>query len=105
MTLKQLKQVQFIARANGWNDNVAATVLVTKSDTEMVTEEQLLKALESKYDVMRDKLLAEVRPLQFCCWTRDSFMFFVLFCFLQGGGGQQPQVHVGDSWLLVLCRQ
>eukprot|EP00057_Strongylocentrotus_purpuratus_P011445 XP_011665919.1 PREDICTED: trichohyalin isoform X2 [Strongylocentrotus purpuratus] len=59
MTLKQLKQVQFIARANGWNDNVAATVLVTKSDTEMVTEEQLLKALESKYDVMRDKLLAE----------------------------------------------
>ncbi|XP_041457735.1 trichohyalin-like isoform X3 [Lytechinus variegatus] len=59
MTLKQLKQVQFIARANGWNDNVAATVLVTKSDTEMVSEEQLLKALENKYDVMRDKLLAE----------------------------------------------
>ena len=60
MTLKQLKQVQFIARANGWNDNVAATVLVTKADSEKVTEEELMKALESKYDVMRDKLLAEV---------------------------------------------
>ncbi|XP_071495122.1 uncharacterized protein [Diadema antillarum] len=59
MTLKQLKQVQFIARANKWNDNVAATVLVTKEETEAVTEEQLVKALESKYDAMRDKLLAE----------------------------------------------
>ncbi|XP_022097553.1 trichohyalin-like isoform X2 [Acanthaster planci] len=58
-TLKQLKQVQYIARANGWNDNVAGTVLVTKSDSSEVTEEQLLKALEVKYDTLRDKLLSE----------------------------------------------
>ena len=55
-----MKQVQFIARTNGWNDNVAGTVLVTKSDSSEVTEEQLIKALEVKYDTLRDKLLSEV---------------------------------------------
>ncbi|KAJ8047726.1 hypothetical protein HOLleu_06793 [Holothuria leucospilota] len=58
-TLKQLKQVQYIARANAWCDNVAATVLETKSDEDNVTEEKLVKALEGKYDALRDKLLLE----------------------------------------------
>ncbi|XP_071784125.1 uncharacterized protein [Asterias amurensis] len=73
-TLKQLKQVQFIARTNGWNDNVAGTVLVTKSDSSEVTEEQLIKALEVKYDTLRDKLLSEALMKQVgeADWARLS---------------------------------
>ncbi len=56
-----MKQVQFIARLHGWNDNVAHAVLQVKGQGEEVTEEQLVKALEHKYDALKDKLLAEVR--------------------------------------------
>lgn len=58
--MKQLKLVQFIARTNAWCDTVAATLLETKTNEDVVTEEKLVKALEGKYDALRDKLLMEV---------------------------------------------
>lgn len=60
--MKQIKQVQFIARLHSWNDNVAQAVLRAKDQGDGVTENQLVKALENKYDALKDKLLAEVRP-------------------------------------------
>lgn len=71
-TLKQLKQVQYIARANAWCDNVAATVLETKSDEDNVTEEKLVKALEGKYDALRDKLLLEVKIFCVQCFCQHG---------------------------------
>ncbi|XP_070559138.1 trichohyalin-like isoform X2 [Ptychodera flava] len=56
-TLKQLKLVHNTARTQKWYDNVATTLLGGKQ--KMTTEETLMKALEDKYDALRDKLLAE----------------------------------------------
>ncbi|XP_077983007.1 uncharacterized protein LOC144437842 isoform X2 [Glandiceps talaboti] len=56
-TLKQLKIVQNMARTQKWYDNVAGVLFdVTQK---MTTEDKMVKALEEKYDALRDKLLAE----------------------------------------------
>ncbi|XP_078596993.1 uncharacterized protein LOC144873475 isoform X1 [Branchiostoma floridae x Branchiostoma japonicum] len=61
-TLKQLKTVQYRARADRWYDNVAAVLLTggrPKSPEEGGSEGELVKALEDKYDALRDKLIMQ----------------------------------------------
>ncbi|XP_033123436.1 trichohyalin-like isoform X2 [Anneissia japonica] len=57
--LKQLKLVQYLARANAWNDNVARTLLEVKTQLDAISEEELFKAIENKYDALRDKLIID----------------------------------------------
>ncbi|XP_078676996.1 uncharacterized protein LOC144913832 [Branchiostoma floridae x Branchiostoma belcheri] len=61
-TLKQLKTVQYRARADRWYDNVAAVLLTGErpaSPEEGGSEGELVKALEDKYDALRDKLIMQ----------------------------------------------
>ncbi|XP_066283910.1 trichohyalin-like isoform X2 [Branchiostoma lanceolatum] len=61
-TLKQVKMVQYRARADRWCDNVAAVLLTggrPKSPEEGGSEGELVKALEDKYDALRDKLIMQ----------------------------------------------
>ncbi|CAH1265139.1 MAB21L2 [Branchiostoma lanceolatum] len=61
-TLKQVKTVQYRARADRWYDNVAAVLLTggrPKSPEEGGSEGELVKALEDKYDALRDKLIMQ----------------------------------------------
>ena len=61
--MKQLKNVQNLARKNAWYDNVAAVVLQSETaakSEEEAAESQVLDAVEKKYDALRDKILMEV---------------------------------------------
>ncbi|CAH1784103.1 unnamed protein product [Owenia fusiformis] len=75
-TLKQLKLVHATSRKQEWHDNTAIVLLgETKRDAEYSNEEtEIIKALEQKYDAMRDKLLAEALMKQFgeAEWGRMS---------------------------------
>lgn len=64
MTLKQLQSVHTMARKERWYDNLAACVLGLKRAQARATgeesaEEELVEALEQKYDAIKDKLLTE----------------------------------------------
>ena len=64
MTLKQLQSVHSMARKERWYDNLAACVLGLKraqarAAGEESVEEELVEALEQKYDAIKDKLLTE----------------------------------------------
>ena len=65
MVLKQLQSVHSMACKERWYDNLAACVLGLKRKqarltTEESAEEELVEALEQKYDALKDKLLTEV---------------------------------------------
>lgn len=50
---------------DGWNDNVAGSLLGTGGFSSTKDEEkELMKALDQKYDALKDKLLAEVRNVR-----------------------------------------
>ncbi|XP_071961658.1 uncharacterized protein [Antedon mediterranea] len=57
--LKQLKMLQYEARSNSWNDNVAMTLLEVKAPLEVISELEVVKAVENKYDALRDKLIMD----------------------------------------------
>lgn len=64
VTLQQLQQVQLMARQQKWYDNIAATLLGVNrtrnaSSAQAPSEDELVEALEEKYDALKDKLLAE----------------------------------------------
>jgi len=64
MTLKQLQSVHTMACQERWYDNLAACVLGLKRkqarpSAEESAEQELVEALEQKYDAMKDKLLTE----------------------------------------------
>ena len=48
------------ARLDCWYDNVAGTLLGSSKQEKLDGEEEVVKALEEKYDALKDKLLAEV---------------------------------------------
>ena len=54
--LVELQQA-YIQQANFPDENVAAVLFVTDNDSS--SEDQLLDALDSKYDALRDKLIAQ----------------------------------------------
>ncbi|XP_032219683.2 trichohyalin [Nematostella vectensis] len=67
--LQQLKQVQFLARRERWYDNIAAALLGVKrlpkcANSQAPTEDELVEALEEKYDALKDKLLMEAMMKQ-----------------------------------------
>ena len=80
MTLTQLRAVQHQARRLRWYDNIAVSLLGQKTrghqpDGENIpTEEELLGALEEKYDALKDKLIAEslMKELGAAEWERLS---------------------------------
>ena len=64
-TLKQLKLAQSVARDEKWHDNVA-TLLMEQGNSTVISEDELkeedtevVKALQEKYDALKDKLLME----------------------------------------------
>ena len=64
-TLKQLKFAQSVARDEKWHDNVA-TLLMEQGNSTVISEDELkeedtevVKALQEKYDALKDKLLME----------------------------------------------
>ena len=64
MTLKQLQSVHTMACQERWYDNLAACVLGLKrksaaTSSEESAEQELVEALEQKYDALKDKLLTE----------------------------------------------
>ena len=64
MVLKQLQSVHTMACQERWYDNLAACVLGLKraqarSAVEESPEQELVEALEQKYDALKDKLLTE----------------------------------------------
>ena len=65
VTLTQLRAVQHQARRHRWYDNIAVSLLGQKSaghkpdQDNIPSEEELLGALEEKYDALKDKLIAE----------------------------------------------
>nr|CAB3228489.1 trichohyalin-like [Phallusia mammillata] len=60
VVLRKLAQVQRQARADGWCDNVAGSLLgLEDAHQRKEEEEEVLRALEDKYDLLKDKLLAE----------------------------------------------
>lgn len=65
VTLSQLRTVQHQARRYRWYDNIAVSLLGVKKharkpdQADIPTEEELLDALEEKYDALKDKLIAE----------------------------------------------
>lgn len=64
MTLKQLQSVHTMACQERWYDNLAACVLGLKraqarASGEESAEEELVEALEQKYDALKDKLMSE----------------------------------------------
>ena len=64
MTLKQLQSVHTMACQERWYDNLASCVLGLKRKTaatssEESAEQELVEALEQKYDALKDKLLTE----------------------------------------------
>lgn len=64
MTLKQLQSVHIMACQERWYDNLAACVLGLKRNqarpsAKESAEEELVDALEKKYDALKDKLMAE----------------------------------------------
>ena len=64
MTLKQLQSVHMMACQERWYDNLAVCVLGLKRNqarpsAEESAEEELVEALEKKYDALKDKLIAE----------------------------------------------
>ena len=68
-TLKELKQAQSSARRHQWYDNVAMVVLGTErlrthSPGGDTAQQEVLDALEKKYEIVRDKLLLQVSG---CC--------------------------------------
>ena len=60
-----MQTVQAMARCEKWYDNIATCLLgIKRKGTQRVstvapTEEELVEALEEKYDALKDKLLAE----------------------------------------------
>ncbi|XP_064633679.1 golgin subfamily A member 4-like [Lineus longissimus] len=60
-TLKQLKNVQNLARKNAWYENVAVVVLQSEAGSQAGQDEnaQVIDAVEKKYDALRDKILME----------------------------------------------
>ena len=70
--MKQLKLAQSMAREEKWHDNVA-TLLFDQGSSTVENEDELegedtevVKALQEKYDAMKDKLLMEVSLLHMC---------------------------------------
>nr|XP_006823325.1 PREDICTED: trichohyalin-like [Saccoglossus kowalevskii] len=63
-TLRQLKQAEMIARSQKWYDNVAS-IMFGIAHQQLTSEDELVEALEEKYDALRDKLLAEALMRQF----------------------------------------
>ena len=65
MTLTQLRAVQHQAKRHRWYDNIAISLLGQKvgghkpDGDNIASEEELLGALEEKYDALKDKLIAE----------------------------------------------
>lgn len=64
MVLKQLQSVHSMACQERWYDNLAACVLGLKRKQARVAaeespEQELVEALEQKYDALKDKLLTE----------------------------------------------
>ena len=63
--MTQLRAVQHQARRHRWYDNIAVSLLGQKSvghkpdGSNIPSEEELLGALEEKYDALKDKLIAE----------------------------------------------
>ena len=64
-TLKQLKLAQSVARDEKWHDNVA-TLLMEQGNSTVISEDglkeedtEVVKALQEKYDALKDKLLME----------------------------------------------
>ena len=79
-TLMQLRAVQHQARRNRWYDNIAMTFFGQKtaarkhSEHKVPSEEELLNALEGKYDALKDKLIAQslLNELGASVWERLS---------------------------------
>lgn len=65
LTLTQLRTAQHQARRHRWYDNIAVSLLGMKvsgqksNQDNVPSDEQLLGALEEKYDALKDKLIAE----------------------------------------------
>ncbi|XP_074646022.1 uncharacterized protein LOC141902273 [Tubulanus polymorphus] len=64
--LRELASAQTISRQNQWNTNIAAVIVksegrkVNESEESLTDEQQhVVKALEEKYDAMKDKILME----------------------------------------------
>nr|XP_039263423.1 trichohyalin-like isoform X2 [Styela clava] len=62
-TLRMIAKVQWKARSERWLDNVAESLL--RKPEVSSQEDEVLKALEDKYDAMKDKLYAEALLRQF----------------------------------------
>ena len=58
--MRKLAEVQREARIGCWYDNVAGSLLGSSKREKQDGEEEVVKALEEKYDALKDKLLAEV---------------------------------------------
>lgn len=57
-----MAEAQRMARLGSWHDNVATSLLGASQQSEKkAEEEEVVKALEDKYDALKDKLLSEVR--------------------------------------------
>ena len=80
MTLSQLRAVQHQARRHRWYDNIVVSLLGQKTpghkpDRDNIpSEEELLGALEEKYDALKDKLIAEslMNELGAAVWEKLS---------------------------------
>ena len=70
--LLRIKQQQLQACGEEWVDNISAVLLGTEDVTSQ--EDELVKALEDKYDTLRDKLLLEALMKQYgeAEWARLS---------------------------------
>lgn len=68
-----MRQLQYQAYEEEWLDNVSALVLGT-GEGPASKEDELIKALEDKYDTLRDKLLLEALEKQLGAaeWSRMS---------------------------------
>ena len=67
-----MAEVQREARLGCWYDNIATSLLGASSKGEKSDgDDEVLKALEEKYDALKDKLLAEVsRAVESLAWAR-----------------------------------
>ena len=61
-TIRKMAEMQRMTRLGCWHDNVANSLLGASTKNENRAEEaEVMKALEEKYDALKDKLLAEVK--------------------------------------------
>ena len=72
--LLRVRQLQYQAYEEEWLDGVSAVVLGTEEGVAPGEEDELVKALEDKYDALRDKLLLEALQKQLgdAEWARLS---------------------------------